>query len=47
MPRPHTVKGIRQVLGLFNYGRNFVEDYAVLVNTCRTPLKGEDPVKRE
>ena len=28
MPRPVTVRGVRKVLGLFNYSRSFIPDFA-------------------
>ncbi|XP_072115602.1 uncharacterized protein [Mobula birostris] len=43
MPRPVNVRGVRKVMRLFNYCRNFMPGFSALVAPIQTLIKGWEP----
>ena len=40
MPRPVSLRGVRKVLGLFNYSRTFIPNFATLAEPIQWVVKG-------
>lgn len=43
MTRPNTVRGVRRVMGLFNYCRNFIDQFASIAEPIQRLVKGGRP----
>uniref|UniRef100_UPI00398F56F2 uncharacterized protein n=1 Tax=Pristiophorus japonicus TaxID=55135 RepID=UPI00398F56F2 len=43
MPRPTTVRAVRRVMGLFNYCRNFIPQFANMAEPIQRLMRGGKP----